>query len=465
MTVRKGDTVQVPIDRMAPGGNGIGRVDGFVFFVRGGIPGDTVLATVYRKKKQYAEARVMEVIRPSPDRIHAPCPYFGHCGGCQWQHVPYERQLQFKEQFVREALERIGGFTGLRVHHTVPSPQLYGYRNKMEFSFSDRRWLLPHEFDQQQTPIDFALGLHVPGTYDKVIDVDGCLLQPEEGNHILRAVKKYAKESGLPVYGLKSHHGFWRFLTLRYGTASDEWMVNVVTSGPNPGVLGPLAEMLSGQRKNLRTLVNSINRRKASIAVGEEETILLGEGFIQDKIGPYDFRISPNSFFQTNPMAAHRLYEKVVEFLSPKDSEVVLDLYSGTGTIPVFLAGRVGLVVGIEISRSAVLDAQINCQRNGIENCRFLWGDIREKLEGVDPHPQALIIDPPRAGMHKDVPGQILSLSPERIIYVSCNPATMARDVAAMAPAYEVVAVQPVDMFPHTHHVEAVAKLVRRKNG
>jgi 23S rRNA (uracil1939-C5)-methyltransferase len=448
---------------MAPGGSGIGRLDGYVLFVRGGIPGDTVLATVYRKKKRHAEARVIEVIGPSSDRIDPPCQYFGHCGGCQWQHLSYERQLQFKEQFVRDALERIGGFNDIPVYPAVPSPRMYAYRNKMEFSFSDRRWFLPQELGRQDLPREFALGLHVPGTYDKVIDLDYCLLQPDEGNTILRTIKDYAKDSGAPVYGLKTHEGFWRFLTLRYATAWNHWMVHLVTSEANPEVLRPLARLLSDHHDNIKTLVCSINRRKASIAVGEEEAVLVGDGHIQDKIGPFDFQISPNSFFQTNPLAACKLYEKVAHFLSPRGDEVVLDLYSGTGTIPIFLAGRVGLVLGIEINQSAVLDAQINCKQNGIENCRFVWGDIGEKLSCVDPRPHALIIDPPRAGMHKEIPGQILELSPERIVYVSCNPATMARDLAALAEGYEVVGVQPVDMFPHTHHVESVAKLVRRK--
>jgi 23S rRNA (uracil1939-C5)-methyltransferase len=463
MTIRKGETIELTVDGMAPGGSGIARKDGFVVFVRGGIPLDTVRALVFRKKKQFAEARVVEVVSPSPDRIDAPCEYFGHCGGCQWQHIPYDRQLQFKEQFVKEALERIGGFVDTPVYPTVPSPEQYGYRNKMEFSFSDRRWLLPRELIKEEISTDFALGLHVPGTFDKVMDLETCLLQPEKGNQILRIVKGYARDSGIPAYGLKSHTGFWRFLTLRYGRAWQEWMVNVVTSETKPAVLEPLAEMLSNQCENLRTVVNSISRRKASIAVGEEERTIVGDGHIQDKIGPYDFQISPNSFFQTNPLAANRLYEKVVEFLSPKGKEVVLDLYSGTGTIAIFLASRVQLVVGMEISRSAVLDAEMNCRQNGIENCRFVWGDIREKLEGMNPRPDALIVDPPRVGMHKDVPQQILSLCPKRIIYVSCNPATLARDLAALAPGYEVVGVQPVDMFPHTHHVEAVAKLVTRK--
>jgi len=455
--VRKGDIVELRINKMAYGGQGVARVDGLVIFVRGGIPGDTVTARVFRKRKGYAEAEITELVVPSPDRIDAPCPYNGYCGGCQWQHVVYERQLEYKMENIRESMARIGSLVDVLVHDVVPSEKRFAYRNKMEFSFSDRRWFLPNELHRREPEGGFALGLHVPGTYHKVIDVDACLLQAEMGNQILREVKGHVKDSRIPVYGLKTHEGFWRFLTIRYSNAFDEWMVNLVTSEERPEIIEPIADNISRLIKQIKTVVNNINRRKASIAVGEREVVLTGDGWINDRIGPFTFQVSANSFFQTNSRAAEKLYEKVVDYAELTGNETVLDLYSGTGTIPIFLANSVRAVTGIEISQSAVQDARRNCKENGISNCHFLCGDIREKLSAITASkPDVLIIDPPRAGMHKTVLAQVLSLSPEKIIYISCNPATMARDIGQMIQDYQLVEIQPVDMFPHTYHLSLI---------
>jgi 23S rRNA (uracil1939-C5)-methyltransferase len=464
MKLHKDETIELNIDKMAYGGRGIGRLGGFVVFLRGVVPGDRVRARIYRKKKGYAEASLVELIEPSPDRVQAPCLYSGYCGGCQWQHIRYEAQLSFKQEQVKESLKTIGGLKNFVVHNVLPSENTFAYRNKMEFSFSDRRWFLPHELYKREIEGDFALGLHVPGTYKKVIDVEACLLQQETGNRILREVKRHAKESRIPVYGLKSHEGYWRFLTIRYSNSFDEWMVNLVTSEKRQEVIRPLADVLSGQIEQIKTVVNNITRRKASIAVGEDEVVLEGKGHIRDKIGPFTFQISANSFFQTNSLAAQTLYETVADYAELKGNDMVLDLYSGTGTIPIFLADRAQAVTGIEINESAVLDARRNCEDNSIDNCRFIIGDIREGLSSINYRPDVMIIDPPRAGIHKDVLAQALALSAERIIYISCNPATMARDISGMAQDYELVEIQPVDMFPHTYHIEAVAKLWLRKS-
>jgi 23S rRNA (uracil1939-C5)-methyltransferase len=461
MELRKGHTVELTIHKMAYGGRGIGRVNGLVVFVRGVAPGDRVKAKIYKKKRDYAEATMVELLSASVDRVEAPCPYSGYCGGCQWQHVRYEKQLSYKKEQVTESMTHIGGLQGALVRDVIPSQHIFAYRNKMEFSFSDRRWFLPHELDRREAEDNFALGLHVPGTYHKVIDVDACLLQQERGNQILQEAKSYVKGSGTPVYGLKSHKGFWRYLTIRYSSAFDEWMVNVVTSEERSSVVQPLAEILSRKVDHIKTVINNINPRKASIATGEREIVLAGDGFIRDTLGPFAFHISANSFFQTNPLASQKLYEKVVDYAELEGNEIVLDLYSGTGTIPIFLAHRVHAVTGIEISKSAVSDAEKNCKENGIYNCHFICGDIREKLSCIVYRPNVLIIDPPRAGMHQDVLSKVLALSPKRIIYISCNPATMARDIGRMSQYYELVEAQPIDMFPHTYHVETVGKLSR----
>jgi 23S rRNA (uracil1939-C5)-methyltransferase len=463
----KGDTFELHIDRVAFGGQGITRLDGLVIFVKGAIPGDKVKALILRKKKAYAEAKIQELLVPSVDRIQAPCPYFGTCGGCQWQQVKYERQLEYKRAHVEEALSHIGSLSGIEILDAIPSEKRFGYRNKMEFSFSDRPWLPypPSKIPPSLIPpaFSFVLGLHVPGTFDKIIDVEACLLQQERGNEILREVKRFAKESGLPPYGLKSHEGFWRFLTLRHSARHDNWMVNLVTSEMRTEAVFPLAQRITGQFPNVKTVVNNITARKASIAVGEREVVLAGAGTIVDRIGASTFRISANSFFQTNSLGAERLYGKVVEFADLTGRETVLDLYSGTGTIPIFLARSASRVIGMEIAESSVLDARRNCQANGIENCEFVLGDIRESLAHLKIRPEVMIIDPPRAGMHQDVLSRVLEIGAERIVYVSCNPPTLARDLAQMQEHYHVTQIQPVDMFPHTYHVECMAKLSKKK--
>jgi 23S rRNA (uracil1939-C5)-methyltransferase len=461
VSFRKGDTIQLHIDSVAYGGQGIGRLDGLVFFVRGAIPGDSVSAQVIKKKKDYAEARIVSLLEPSPDRVFAPCPYSGHCGGCQWQHVRYQRQLEYKKGHVREALARIGNLSGVVIHDPVSSDIVFGYRNKMEFSFASRLWSPAEDTDRRDGTL--VLGLHAPGTFYKVIDVESCLLIEEKGNELLRCVKKFARDSGLPAYDLRTHRGFWRFLTLRYSPTFKEWMVNIVTHEEKRTLMEAWAQDLGKTFPEVRTFVNNITARKASIAVGERERVLLGDSTITDRLGSYVFHISANSFFQTNSSGALKLYQKVLDYAELTGRETVLDLYSGTGTIPVFLAKSSKLVIGMEIVASAVRDAERNCRSNGIENCSFILGDIRESLASFRIKPDVLIIDPPRAGMHQEVLARALALCSERIIYISCNPATLARDLGEMSRDYEVTEIQPVDMFPHTYHVEVVAKLIRKK--
>ncbi len=456
---RKGETIELLVEAMANGGRGIGRVDGCVVFVRGAITGDRIACRIVKKKKAYAEALLVELLTPSPHRIQPPCPYAGYCGGCQWQHVAYAKQLEFKRDQVVEPLEHIGGLKNPPVHQVLPSEKVFGYRNKMEFSFSDRRWYLPDEMHLRENLSDFALGLHVPGAFQKVIDMEACLLQQDTGNRILQDVKRYALESGIPVYGLKSHEGFWRFLTLRYSVALDEWMVNLITSQYRPETVQPLSEFLCAKYERIRTVVNNINIRKASIAVGESEKTLFGDGYIEDKIGDFRFKISANSFFQTNSAGAAALYRTVAKYAGLQGGETILDLYSGTGTIPIFISEKAASVTGIEISESASADARKNAGDNEVKNCRFICGDIRDTLKEISFQPDVVIIDPPRVGMHKDVLTRLLEMAPERIVYTSCNPATLARDLSQMVGTYELHEVQPVDLFPNTYHIEAVARL------
>ncbi len=461
MNIRKGDTIELTVEKVVYGGRGLAHLNNMTIFVDKAVPGDRVIARIARVKKNFAESRVLEVIEASPYRTNAPCPYSDYCGGCNWQSIEYEKQLEYKHTFVEDSLNHIGKATDFQIHQALPSPQIFGYRNKMEFSFSDKRWFLPKERDRERDNIDFALGLHIPGTFDKIIDIEGCLLQKEKGNEILREVRRYAKESGVPVYGLKSHQGFWRYLMLRHSFAFNEWMVNIVTSEERDSPVQGLASILTDRFKEITSLLNNVNARKGGTAVGEWERVLAGERNIRDKIGAFTFEVSANSFFQTNSPLSRRLYQTVRGFASLTGKETILDLYCGIGTVSVYLAGQASRIIGMDISNSAIADARRNCELNGINNCEFLCGDARMLLSQITIHVDLLVTDPPRTGMHKKVIEQILGLLPDRIIYISCNPATLARDIFLLKERYRIEEVQPIDLFPNTYHIESIARLER----
>ena len=463
MKIKKGQLLELEVYGIAFGGKGIAKVNGLTVFVENAVPMDHVLARIVKKKKQYAEARVDNLNKPSPFRVTPRCKYSGFCGGCKWQFLHYDKQLEYKQQHVVDSIERIGQIYGVPVHPTIPSPEIFEYRNKMEFSCSDRRWLLPEEMGKSDIDQNFALGLHVPGTFYKVLDTRVCLLQPELGNRILEDVRKFIRLSGVPVYGLRSHIGFWRFIMLRHSKAYNQWMVNIVTSKEDQRTVQALADQLVKTYPEIVSVVNNITSRRAGVAMGEYEILLSGQPSIRDKIGKFEFEISANSFFQTNTQGAQRLYDTIKEYADLSGEETVVDLYCGTGAIAIFLSGAAKTVIGIEIAESAVNDSVNNCRINGISNCRFVLGDIKDKLAEFTVTPDVMIIDPPRAGMHKDVVCKILELAPTRIVYVSCNPATMARDFGMLKESYRVLEVQPVDMFPHTYHIESVAMLDKRQ--
>ncbi len=459
MFVQKGQVVTLDIINLAFGGKGIAKINGFTIFVDHAIPGDRVSARIVQKKKNHAQARIIDLIAHSPDRIHPACPYFGQCGGCVLQSMTYEKQLEYKRRHVEEALIHLAGIQNAHVNPTITSSRRFGYRNKVEFTCARRRWLLPHEFDNQISDAQFSMGFHAPGIFDKVVDIDSCLLQPDLGNQIFSCVKQAMKSSGYPAYDQKTHEGFWRFLMLRYAFAHDQWLVNIITQSENPRAVDAIAAMLTQRFPNIVSIVNNITSRKSGVSTGEYEIHLAGERYLKERLGPYEFEISANSFFQTNTEGAVTLYNTIKKFAALSGTETVLDLYSGIGTIPIWLSDAANRLIGIEIAPSAVADARKNCNRNRISNCRFIAGDIRSSLAGIDQKPDLMIIDPPRSGMHPDVVKQVLAMAPPAIIYVSCNPATMARDISMMKHQYRIVHVQPVDMFPHTYHIETVMKL------
>ncbi|MBF0103298.1 MAG: 23S rRNA (uracil(1939)-C(5))-methyltransferase RlmD, partial [Desulfobacterales bacterium] len=318
---------------------------------------------------------------------------------------------------------------------------------------------MPSEMNGEIQDADFAIGLHVPGTFHKVLDIDGCMLQPKFGNQLLRDVREFIKTSGISAYDLRNHTGCFRFLMLRHSVYADQWMVNLITSEHDHTLLKRLSDQLQNY-SSVVSIVNNITQKKSSVAIGEYEVLLFGQPNLKEAIGQFVFEISANSFFQTNTLGAQKLYDVVKNYAELTGTEYVVDLYCGTGTISIWLSSLARKITGIELIESAVLDAKKNCALNGIDNCEFVLGDIRDRLSLIDQLPDVVIIDPPRTGMHPDVTQALLDMAPKRIVYVSCNPATLARDLHELKKKYDIIEVQPVDLFPNTAHIEAVAKLI-----
>jgi 23S rRNA (uracil1939-C5)-methyltransferase len=447
---RRGDTLELVVDDLAFGGDGVGRADGYVMFVRGGLPGDRLRVAVTEARGRYGRGLIESVVTPSPDRVEAPCPYFGRCGGCRLQHLAYPAQLAFKAKQVHDCLTRLGGLPPFELRPIVPAPEPYGYRNKMEFTVAEPA---------------LTVGLHAAERYDVVLDIERCLLQSETMNALLDEFRRQARARGLSVWDPRSERGLLRFLTLREGRRTGQAMVNIVTSAPDVEALVPLAESLRARVPATSSVLLNVNDKKASVAVGTEEHLLLGRDQITESLDGVSFQVSANSFFQTNTVQAERLFAIVAEACGLDGHETVMDLFSGTGAISLLLARRAARVYGIEVSAAAVADAVRNARANGIENCTFLTGEVRHVLptlmsEGV--RASVVVADPPRAGFHPKALTALAALAPSRIVYVSCNPATLARDVGDLArQGYRLEWVQPVDMFPQTPHIEAVAHLTR----
>lgn len=465
--MKKGEYLTLTVGNFAAEGKAIARHDGLVVFIEDAVPGDTVVAKVTKVKKQFLEARAEQVLSISPLRVEPRCRHFGTCGGCKWQHVSYSTQCEFKRQQVRDVLERIGGFTDLEVKPTLASSRPYFYRNKMEFSFGER-WLMREELqDLDGEAVDrFALGLHIPRRFDRVLDIDECFLQSEVSAQIVNAVRTFCRDRNLSIFSTITQSGYLRNLVIRQSVHTDGLMVNLVTSDDEPTLLQEFSEELLRQFPMVTTVVNNITRRRSQVATGEVEKVYHGPGFITERIGKRTYRISANSFFQTNTLQAERLYDTVRTMAALQPDDVVFDLYSGTGTIAFHLADDVSSVVGIEGVSSAVADARENARSHSVANCTFVSADLATGMSEstlVEAYgtPSAIIIDPPRAGMHENVVRSVLRMLPDRIVYVSCNPATQARDLKIMCEtgSYSINGVQPVDMFPHTHHIENVVAL------
>ncbi len=462
-TIQKSQEIKLTIDTLAYGGRGVAKVDGYVVFVKNAIPGQKVKALIYRKKKGYAEARPLEVLEESPHNVSAPCEHFAFCGGCTFQQLDYAEQVNQKKMQVEDLFRRQAGISDFKVDEVIAAEELYHYRNKMEFSFSNRRWTLPDEGDK--TERSFALGLHIPRRYDKILDINSCHIQPELGNKILNAVKEKARELKLKPYDVKTHIGFLRHLVMRFGHNTSDMMVNLVTSYENPELIQPLANHIHETFPQVTSIINNINTRKADIAFGEFETLLYGNPTITEKMGDLTFEISANSFFQTNTKQGTNLYQAALAGAELSGEEIVYDLYCGTGSISLFLAQKAKEVHGFELITSAVEDATRNAMTNLITNVRFHKANLdfffkKEKRRKKIPDPDVIVIDPPRAGMHKDMVSDLPKFGAQRLVYVSCNPTTQARDVALlMENGYTLKKLSMVDMFPHTPHIETVGIL------
>jgi len=457
--LKRGQTCEVRIDDLAFGGKGVGRVEGFVVLVDGGVPGDLVKVRVDKVRGNYAEGRALEVVAPSPDRVQARCEHFGLCGGCRWQNLPYALQLDYKRRQVVEALKRLGGVGDPPVEPALPSPDEYFYRNKMEFSFG------------KDAEGALTLGLHPAASYRDVFDLRRCHLQSDLSNAIVAGVREECRAAGLEPYDVKDHTGFLRYLTLREGKLSGDVMVNIVTGdggtrdAEHSAALRAMAARLCARHPQIKSFLRNVNASRATVAFGSREEVLSGAAFIREVILERTFEITANSFFQTNSRQAERLYGSVLEMAELTANDCVLDLYSGTGAISILAAARAAEVRGVESLAESVRNAERNAALNKVGNVYFICGEARKALialAGDRRPPNVIIVNPPRAGLNSSVIRHMLRLRPRRIIYVSCNPTTLARDVKEITERdYALVKVRPVDMFPHTYHIECVARIDR----
>lgn len=448
-------------------GVAIGRTEeGKTVMVSGAIPGDVVNVRVKKAKSKYYEGEAVDVIEKSPFRVEPKCIHFGTCGGCKWQNMSYEMQLEFKQQEVYNNIKRIGGIDDFVTIPILGSEEQYFYRNKMEFSFSNSRWLTQYEISSEENfGSRDALGFHIPGMWSKILDLKECWLQEDPSNAIRLAVKKYGVDHGLDFFDVRNQEGFLRTLMMRQNSKG-EWMVLFQLYREEKENREKLFTYLLENFPQIKTLVYAINPKQNDSIYDLDINVYFGEGFLMEEMDGLQFKIGPKSFFQTNYKQALELYRKTLEFADLKGDEVVYDLYTGTGTIAQYVARNAKQVIGIESVQEAIDAAIEHAELNGLTNTTFYCGDMKDVFteEFLAAHPKAdvLITDPPRDGMHQKVVEQILKLAPQKVVYVSCNSATQARDLALMKEHYTLVKILPVDMFPQTHHVENIALLIKK---
>jgi 23S rRNA (uracil1939-C5)-methyltransferase len=466
-----GAELDLVIDNLAYGGQALGRVAGVVVFVDHALPGQRVRVRVVRTRARFLEARVVEVLAQSPAYNPPFCRHFGLCGGCQWQDLAYPEQLAWKGRHVKESLRHLSGLTPEVILPPVPSPGVRFYRNKMEFAFAPRTWTAPAAMDLGAGGL--ALGLHVATPANQVFNVEECFLLSPRTVPLVAEVRRRCRESRLPAWDPQARRGFWRSLVVREGKRTGQMLVHLLCGADGrEEVINALAAHLQARFPDITTMVHSTSGSRTSGNRTTASRILWGPGYITEHLLGLKLRVSPQSFLQPNTEAAEGLYDAVRQLGEFTGRETVWDLYCGIGGIALSLAGQVRRVVGFELAPEAVADAKLNARLNGLENCRFLAGDLKETIRqamkpppGGRPRPDAVITDPPRSGLHPKVIQALKELAPSRLLMVSCNPATLARDLALLADRYELTAIQPFDLFPHTAHIECLARLEARKAG
>jgi 23S rRNA (uracil1939-C5)-methyltransferase len=457
----------VLVEAYAAEGKSLARVDGKVIFIENAIPGDVVDIRLSKNKKDWAEGHIVAYQSYSPDRVQPFCAHFGVCGGCRWQMLPYPLQLQYKQQQVEDNLRRIGKLTLPPVTPILGAPQTTRYRNKIEYTFSNRRFLLPSELhDPNITSGQDVAGFHARGLFDKVVDIDICHLQEEPTNRLRKAVKEFGLLHQLPFYDIKEHRGWLRNLQLRL-CSTGEIMANLVVGHEDEEKVLILGEQLMQQFPELTTLLLTVNTKWNDSITGLEPRVLYGKGYVVERLEDFQFKIGPKSYFQTNTRQGEALYRIARQYAELTGSETVYDLYCGTGSIGIFLSRKAARIIGVEVIEEAVADARENAALNGIGHARFFAGDTveicKDEFFQREGRPDVIVTDPPRAGMHEGLVNKILEIAAPTVVYVSCNPATQARDLHLLDAKYAVTQVQPVDMFPHTHHIENVVQLKLRE--
>ena len=462
--IKKNSLVELTIESVAFGAKGIARINDFVVFVRDALPGQIVRALIVKKKAAFAEAIIREVIEPSPWQIDAPCPYFDDCGGCKFQNLEYQKQLDMKTDQVKDVFTHLAKMPDIPILPALGAPEVFAYRNKMDFSTGISRWILSH--DDPGTPEDFAIGLHAPGRFDRILDINACLLQDDGRNAILQTTRQWAQENNITLNNKREHSGFLRSVIVRKGEHSGEIMINLITRKEDKIRLQPLIDMIISRHPDVTSIVNNVTDSKGDHSIGEKEILLYGSPVIHDRLGDVEYEISANAFFQTNTKGAEQLYEVVVNFSELTKHMVVWDFYSGTGSISLYIADKVKQVIGFEVVGDAVRNAKKNAKRNRVAHCKFFEANLDTFLQSNQDliakldKPDLAIVDPPRAGLNPKFIQQLIGLKPPSIVYVSCNPSTQARDIQLLVEGgYKVEKIQPVDMFPHTAHIETVAKL------
>lgn len=451
----------IEIIDIAEEGKGVGKTDDLVLFVEKAIPGDIVDVELMRKKKSFGEGRIQTLKKASEHRVEPFCEHFGVCGGCKWQHMTYDAQLLFKQQSVENALARIGKVDTSSMEPILASGQTEYYRNKLEYTFSNKKWLTTLDDNVEDMNMD-ALGFHVPGRFDKILNVSHCYLQEDPSNVLRNSVREFAVANAISFYDLRDHSGVLRNLIIRI-SSTGELMVIVVFAYPEEGQVELLMSYIKDKFPSITSLLYIINQKKNDTIFDQEIVVYNGRDFIYEEMEGLKFKVGPKSFYQTNSAQAYELYKITRDFAGLSGDELVYDLYTGAGTIANFVAKYAKEVIGVEYVPSAIEDAKINSEINGVKNTKFYSGDMKDVLTAsfIAKHgkPDVVITDPPRAGMHTDVVARLLEMESPKIVYVSCNAATQARDLILLAEKYDVVRIKPVDMFPHTQHVENVVLL------